>query len=204
MVITMELLREALYQHRGSVLTDEAAAAILCASIDRADRAIDPHQFQPLQSGTLTFAVESFRDVLPELEPLHAAHFAETERHLAGFKLEPNYGYMAERERVGALLQFTARDSEGELVGNLRMYINRSLHTGNLFAEEDTFFLLPHVRRGRAALNFINYAEFILVSCVGVDEIRADTKTANGVDKLFKYLGYKHVASKFVKIIKRN
>lgn len=203
MVITMELLREALYRHRGSVLTDEAAAAILCASIDRADRAIDPGQFPPKQAGTLTLAVESFRDVLPELEPLHAAHFQETERHLAGFKLEPNYGYMAERERVGALLQFTARDADGELVGNLRMYINRSLHTGELVATEDTFYLTPAVRRGRNAVNFLRYTEAMLCDVVGVAEIRANTKVVNGTHKLLAFMGYQHVANEFIKIIRR-
>jgi hypothetical protein len=204
MLITEQGLRSALHAQLGCVLTTETVAAILCAAIDRVDHAIDPAIFRPETHGELTFAVESFRDVLPELEPLHAAHFAETERHLAGFKLAPNYDYMAERERMGALLQFTARGVDGKLVGNLRMYVNRSLHTNNLFAEEDTFYLLPAVRRGRNAMNFIQYAERLLVGIVGVDEIRADTKTANGVDKLFRYMGYTHVASKFIKIIKRS
>jgi hypothetical protein len=204
MQITMDGLRGALHAQLGSVLTPETVAAILCAAVDRADRAIDPTIFRPEQRGELTFAVESFRDVLPELEPLHAAHFAETERHLAGFSLAADYDYMAERERMGGLLQFTARDAGGALVGNLRMYVNRSLHTGNLFAEEDTFYLLPRARRGRNAINFVRYAEAMLVHIVGVDEIRADTKTANGADKLFRYMGYTHVASKFIKIIKRS
>jgi hypothetical protein len=203
MRITVESLRDALVGHLGSVLTPEACAAIVCAAIDREDRAIDPARFAPETRGTLTFAVESFRDVLEELKPLHAAHFLETERHLAGFKLAPDYDYMAERERMGALLQFTARDEAGALVGNLRMYVNRSLHTGELFAQEDTFYLSPPARRGRNAINFLRYTEGMLRDVVGVTEIRANTKVVNGTHKLLAFMGYEHVANEFIKIIRR-
>lgn len=202
MLITEQGLRSALVAQLGCVLTTETVAAILCAAIDRQDRAIDPTIFRPETHGALTFAVESFRDVLDELKPLHAAHFAETERHLAGFKLAADYDYMAERERMGALLQFTARNDTGQLVGNLRMYVNKSLHTNNLFAEEDTFYLLPAVRRGRNAMNFIQYAERLLVGIVGVDEIRATTKTTNAMGKIFVYLGYHHVSSQYIKVMR--
>lgn len=203
MRITIEGLRDALAGRLGSVLTPETCAAIVLASIDREDRAIEPARFAPETRGSLTFAVESFRDVLPELEPLHAAHFMETERHLAGFKLEPDYGYMAERERMGALLQFTARDADGVLVGNLRMYVQRSLHTGELVAEEDTFYLSPCARRGRNAINFLRYVEGMLAEVVGVAEIRANTKVVNGTHKLLAHMGYQHVANEFIKIIRR-
>lgn len=203
MQITMERLRDALAAHMGCVLTPEVLASIACASVDREDRAIKPDRFASHTAGSLTFACESLRDILDELKPLHAAHFAETERHLAGFTLAPNYDYMAERERTGNLVQFTARDAHGNLVGNLRMYINRSLHTGNLFAEEDTFYLDPSARRGRNAVNFLQYAEFMLQSVVGVREIRANTKTVNGTDRLLASMGYQHVANQFIKIIRR-
>lgn len=201
MQITMERLRDALGAQLGSVLTPELAAAIVCASVDREDRAIDPTSFAPETRGSLTFAAESLRDILPELEPLHAAHFAETERHLAGFTLAPDYGYMAERERMGQLVQFTARDAGGELVGNLRMYVYPSLHTGTLFAEEDTFYLSPFARRGRNAVNFLRYVEAMLRDVVRVREIRANTKTVNGTDRLLAHMGYTHVANQFIKIL---
>lgn len=203
MLITVNGMRDALAAQLGSVLTPELAAAILCASIDRKDHAIDPQRFAPERRGTITFAVESFRDVLPELEALHAAHFAETEKHLAGFKLAPDYDFMAERERMGALLQFTARDQDGLLVGNLRMYINRSMHTGELVAQEDTFYLSPPARRGRNAINFLRYVETMLREVVGVAEIRANTKVVNGTHKLLAFMGYRHVANEFIKIIRR-
>lgn len=203
MQITMERLRDALGVQLGSVLTPEVAAAIICASVDREDRAIAPARFAPRTCGSLTFAAESLRDILDELKPLHAAHFAETERHLAGFTLAPNYDYMAERERTGNLVQFTARDADGNLVGNLRMYVYTSLHTGTLFANEDTFYLSPCARRGRNAVNFLRYVEDMLTDVVGVQEIRANTKTVNGTDRLLAHMGYRHVANEFIKITRR-
>lgn len=199
MQITMDRLREALGNQMGSILTPELAASIVCAAVDREDRALDPASFPVREHGDLRFAVESFRDILPELEPLHAAHFAETERHLAGFTLAPDYGYMAERERLGQLVQFTARNEQGELVGNLRMYIGKSLHTGNKFAEEDTFYLSPSARHGLASLAFLRYAEDMLVQVAAVVEIRANTKVVNRAHRLMDRRGFRHVANQYIK-----
>jgi len=201
--MTLEGLRDALGAHMGSVLTPEMAAAIICAAVDREDRCIDPARFASCNYAGLIFAAESFRDIIAELEPLHAAHFAETELHLEGMAMAPDYGYMAERERMGCLLQFTARDAAGALVGNLRMYVNRSLHTGHLMAEEDTFYLAPAARRGRNAIEFVRYVERALAQLDEVVEVSANTKTSNKMARLFPYMGYRHVANQFTKILRR-
>lgn len=195
-------LREALGANLGSVLTPELAATIEYMAFDRADRAIDPATFAPQQYKGITFAVESFRAILPELEPLHAAHYAETERHLPADAMAPDYGYMAERERTGSLLQFTARDADGELVGNLRMYLGTSLHTGRRFAEEDTFYLSPAARRGLTANMFLAYAEHALAD-FGVVEARADTKLVNTAGKILLRRGYQPIATKFIKQLRK-
>lgn len=200
MQITLEKLRAALAGKLGCVLTPELAAEITMGAIDQENRAFDPQAFQPRAFGRLVFQAESFREILPELEVLHAAHFAETERHLQGFKLQPNYSYMAERERQGGLVQFTARDDAGQLVGNLRMYVGTSLHTGNRFAEEDTFYLQPAHRRGHAALALLRYAEEMLVGVVGVREIRANSKVVNRAHRLMDRRGFEHVANQYIKI----
>lgn len=200
MQITLECLRTAMGDKLGSVLTPELAASIEFLAFDRADAAFEPGIFDPRQYRNLTFQAESFRRILPELEPLHEQHFAETEQHLKGSLLQPNYDYMAERERTRGLIQFTARTEDGKLVGNLRMYINRSMHTGDLVAEEDTFFLLPAYRKGYAAASFLRYAEEALVNIVGVREIRANTKVVNAASKLMDYRGYRHVANQYIKV----
>lgn len=202
MLITLESLRVALGDKLGCVLTPELAASIEFLAQDRAEHAHDPAGFEPREREGLVFRVESFRDILAELIPLHEAHYSETEQHLLGIPMRPDYDYMAERERTGSLLQFTARDGAGELVGNLRMYIGRSLHTGQRFAEEDTFYLKPEQRRGHAAMSFLRYAEESLVRTLGIREIRASTKTVNTSGKLLQHRGYRHVANQYVKIFR--
>lgn len=202
MTITATCLRDALHAHFGAVLTPDLAVQIEFDAHDRAERGIAPARFAPRMYRNLVFRVESLRAILPELEPLHAAHFEETEKHLAGFELKPDYAYMAERERMGTLVQFTARDEPGKLVGNLRMYLSTSLHTGSLFAEEDTFYLAPEVRKGFAALSMLRYAEDMLTGALGVREVRASTKIVNAASKLMDYRGYAHVANQYIKTFK--
>lgn len=202
MTITATCLRDALHAHFGAVLTPDLAVQIEFDAHDRFDRGIAPARFAPRRYRNLVFRVESLRAILAELEPLHAAHFEETEKHLAGFELKPDYAYMAERERMGTLVQFTARDEAGKLVGNLRMYLGTSLHTGSLFAEEDTFYLVPEVRKGFAALSMLRYAEDMLTGVLGVREVRASTKIVNAASKLMDYRGYAHVANQYIKTFK--
>jgi GNAT superfamily N-acetyltransferase len=202
MQITQGSLREALGAQLGSVLTPELAAQIEFMAYDRAERAIDPARFAPVAYRGLHFAVESFRAILPELEPLHAAHFAETERHLPGDALNPDYDYMAERERMGSLIQFTVRDGS-LLVGNLRAYLSRSTHTGRQFAEEDTIYLAPAARLPGVADAFMDYAEAVLVQ-LGMIEARADTKLVNLAGKWLRRRGYRPIATKFIKQLRKD
>lgn len=145
--------------------------------------------------------VESFREVAPELKPLHAMHWAETERYRAGLPLCLNYDGMAERERAGRLLQFTVRNQAGALLGHCRIYLFTSQHSGTLVAEEDTLYLTPEARRNvHLAMRLMRYAQRCLAD-VGVREIRANAKLVNRADVLFRRLGYRAVATQFVLMI---
>lgn len=198
--LSHDKLRMAIASHLGQVLTPEIAAAIELASFDDEDRSHNPAKFGEKVTGGLIFQVERLRDIINEIHPLHEAHFSETEVHRLGFGLEPNYDYFSDMERRGHLIQFTARTvSDGALVGNIRMYIQTSLHTGTLYASEDTFYLLPEHRRGWNALRFWRFMEDS-VRAIGVREVRTDSKVINKVHKLNEYCGYKHVANKYVKV----
>lgn len=201
MTITTESLRKAIAAHLGKELTPEVAMTIELSAHDGEDRARDPQCFGTSDYHGMTFQVESFRQILPELHELHELHFAETEKHLHGAALKPNYPYACERERQGTLLQFTVR-AAGKLVGNLRMYLSHSTHTGLLVAEEDTFYILPGYRKGFLALAFLRWVEERLVSVVGVREIRANSKILNNAHRLMEYRGYTHFANQYVKIFK--
>lgn len=198
--LSHERLRQALASQLGLVLTPEVAAAIEAGAFDAEDRSQSPARFGEQEYRGVLFRAEKFDDALPELHVMHEEHFAETEVHRIGFGLQPDYDYMREMERQGKLIQFVARNAETmELAGNIRMYVQTSMHTGTLYANEDTLYIRPAYRKGFMAVRFMQFVEEALKS-IGVREVRTDSKTLNKAHKLVEYLGYKHVANKYVKI----
>lgn len=193
-------LRNTIGSYLGQVLTPEISAAIELSAHAVADASYDPAQFVPMVKGEFTFQAERLREILAELHPLHAAHWLETEKHRHGLPLNPDYAAMLADEHAGQLIQFTVRKG-AELVGNLRMYVGTSRHSGTKFASEDTLYLCPHVRGGSTALTLMRYVETVL-RAIGVREIRCDSKLVNNADVLMRRMGYEAVAIKFVKIFK--
>lgn len=201
MTTAVHRFRMAMARHcLGRVITPEAAAAIESEVFAEPDLSIDPGRFAPLAHGDYTIRVESFRAILGELEPLHRAHWLETEAHRHGLELKPDYEAVIARERAGRAVQFTVRHGNA-LAGHLLMYLGQSLHTGTLVAEEDALFLLPEHRGGFTAMALLRYAEQTL-QALGVREIRANSKVINHADVLMRRMRYQQVAIQFVKIIK--
>lgn len=193
-------IRAALIKRMGQVLDPACCAEIELELLATEDLSIDPAQFGAVQCGRLTFKAERFADILPELHELHKVHWTETEKHRHGLAMNPDYDAMAAQERAGQMVQFTARDCQS-LVGNLRLYVRRSMHTQTLYAQEDTLYLLHDYRAGRNALRFLQYAEACL-RAIGVREIRADSKnTAPAVAMLMKHMGYQPVSTQYVKFL---
>lgn len=205
----LALFRQVVARHLGAVLTPEVAAEIEVAARG-APQPIDISRFAPVAYGAYTIGLERFADALDELHLLHVVHWQDTEKHRHGLPLAPDYLSMVEHEQGGRLLQFTVR-RRGVLVGNLRIYVGVSAHSGTPFAvfptrtrkpasEEDTLFLLPEHRGGFLAVQLLRYAERVLTD-LGMREIRADSKLINRADVLMRRLGYMPYALKFVKII---
>jgi len=142
-------------------------------------------------------AVERVADVLPELHELHLLHWQETEKYRHGLPFQPDYEAVLASERAGQVVQFTARQA-GQMVGNLRVYLQTSRHTGTRFAKEDTLFVHPGHRGGWLAMHLLRYAETVLKG-LGVREIRADSKLSNRADVLMRRMGYEPVSTQFVK-----
>ena len=199
--MTVSPIRLALGEHLGRVLTPELACQIEASVIGiQVDKSIQPIQFGKFEYGNYSIQAEKFIDVLPELERLHAAQWAETEKARLGVAMNPNYAYMAEQERAGQLLQFTARDSDTwELVGNMRVYLYRDLHARQLTAKEDTFFVMPEHRGGFLAVRLWQFAEKSAVS-IGVREVRFSSKLVNKADRMAKYLKYRPIGTEFIKV----
>ena len=197
--MTVHPLRQALGAHLGMVLTPEVAAAIEQAAFALPDESHNPAKFGTQAYRGYVFAVERISEILDEIHPLHEAHFLETEKHRLGFGLSMNYPYYIASERAGSMVQFTLR-KDGELAGNIRMFIGTSLHTGTQYAAEDTFFIMPEHRKGFLAIRFWQFMESSMAA-IGVAEIRTDSKLINHVNRLNEYCGYTAVATKFVKIL---
>ncbi len=172
-----------------------AMAADLCVLAQHGQPApIDIGQFQPTLYGSHRIACERLVDVLEEIQPIHAAHWRETEQYRADVPFNPDYLTVLSHERRGGLVLFTVRDANnGLLVGNFILYLHRSTHTQTLVATEDTFFLDKTARRGRLAFALHRYAVNVL-SALGVTEVRASTKTINQAAKFFAALGYQQTA----------
>ena len=195
-------LRQAICRHLGDVLTPTVGAAIEVEAAKFPDNSIDPTQFEPLVKAGLSFQAERMHMILGELHPLHQAHWMETEKHRHGLSLNPDYDALFADEKAGRLIQFTVRtEAQRDLVGNLRMYMGISRHTGTKFGQEDTLYLSPSARGGFAALTLMRFAERALLS-LGVREIRADSKLINKADTLMRRMGYEPVSLQCVKIFK--
>lgn len=188
----------ALSKYAGQVLTREVAVALVNDLFP--DRTIDPAQFGHQQCGSLIFRAELLSDIVPEMHLLHLAHWAETEGHRNHRPLQMDYPTLLEEERAGTCLQFTAR-SGAELVGNFRVYLRVSRHTKTKFAVEDTLYLRPGYRAGRTALRFMEYVQRC-VAGLGYLEFRADTKHVNTAGRLLEHMGFKPVATNYVKFMK--
>lgn len=193
-------LRDALAAHFDQVITPEVAAEILRAACCRPDHSHDPEKFPKRDYQGLYFRVERLRDIVGEVSLLHEAHFAETEKHRHHLGLAIDIDYLLDQERAGELIQFTARDGQGRLVGQIRIALQRSIHTQTLYAEEELLYLDPSARHGFTAIRFIQYVEDC-ARLIGAREMRSLNKLATGSHRLMKYLGYTHVAHQHIKAL---
>lgn len=196
--MSLEAFRTALASKLGQIVTPELAAWLEANAFDRIDHSFDPGLFPAAQYRGLTFHVERLADIEAEIHPLHQAHWEETEKHRHGHAMAPDYAAFKADERAGRLIQFTARDADGKLVGNIRMYVYTSRHDQTLECKEDTFFLLPQYRQGFTAIRFWQYMESCMRS-IGVHDVYTDSKVVNQVGRLNEYLGYAHIANVFHK-----
>lgn len=196
--MSLHAFRTALASKLGEVVTPELCAWLEAHAFDRYRQPVDPEHFSQVMYRGLTFGVERIADIQAEIHPLHQAHWEETEKHRNGRQMLPDYEAFKADEQAGRLIQFTARDANGALVGNIRMYLYTSRHDQTLECKEDTFFILPAHRQGFTAIRFWQYME----SCVrklGVRDIYTDSKVVNQVGRLNEYLGYSHIGNLFHK-----
>lgn len=145
----------------------------------------------------MIFAVEKLRDCWPEIMELASAHWKETEGYRHNQPFAPSLERYAQYEDAGWLLQVTARQ-DGRMVGYATMYVTPSMHTQQLIATEDTYFLDPEHRKGLAAIRLYKFAE---QECrkLGAVEMMMTEKQETKVGRILQFLGFTQVARQWSK-----
>lgn len=186
----LALLRESV----GQPLTVELASRVL-GMVDSPDQGVDPERFEPIEAHGVVFRIERIRDVLAEIRPLHAQHWAETEKYRSVVGLEASYDQYITSERSGAFVLFTCRE-RGVLVGYLMLDLFRSRHTSKWQAVEDAFFMTPAVRKGFRAVAFLRYA----LGCLTDLQFRQavfTSKPTKDIGVLLRRVGFVKVADAY-------
>lgn len=145
----------------------------------------------------MKFAVEKLRYTWLEVLPLAKAHWEETFKY-QGIPFNPDLTRYIEYSDVGCYLNFTARD-EGKMVGYGGVYVMPSMHTREMLATEDTYYLSPPYRKGRNAILFFDFMESTLRD-MGVKEVQLTTEVRNTkAERIIEYMGYSWVEKRWSK-----
>lgn len=202
-----EHLQDALRDHIGQTITPELASRIYAAALYRPDRSIPTYRFDVVEYRGYVFQCEPPDKILAELEPLHAAQWAETEKYRHALPRNPNIERGLQYWRDGQLVQFTVRHA-GAMAGHMRMYLVPCMHSQALLAHEDTLFIVPEHRASFVGLNFLAYVDQQMTK-LGPDEIAFDAKLANKAHVLLERLNrtrgldYQPVSTHFVRYPKK-
>ncbi|MEJ0004377.1 MAG: hypothetical protein WDN30_14115 [Pararobbsia sp.] len=155
----------------------------------------------------ITFAVEPWSKVWPEMPALWEEHWREVALNHDVIKLEPDIVAYNALERAGLLHVLVAR-AAGDIIGYYIAIVQPHLHyRSSLSAMTDVYFIRAKYRRPRTALNFFRQVEASLVAR-GVQKIFTATKLHTSPDgrvldhgRLFRFLGYTESERVFTKII---
>jgi len=149
----------------------------------------------------ITYQVEKYSDVVPELAILYPEHYEEVEAPVANNEaLDLDWDQYKNLDNAGMIQLVTCR-SDGELIGYILYIISRHLHVKTcLTAYEDIYFLRKQHRKGRTGIKLFQFAEQSLKS-LHVNKILCSTKVHQDNSKLFEYLGYRFVEKLFSKYI---
>ena len=145
----------------------------------------------------LTFHVEPLSGCWDGVFALGSEHWKETEGYRHNQPFCPLFDRYNQYNQLGWLIVATARDG-AELVGYAVMYLTPSMHTQQLIAVEDTYFLLPAYRKGR---NAIELYKFVERECVtrGAVEITMTVKVTNHAGRILEYLDFALTGMQYTK-----
>lgn len=153
--------------------------------------------------GNKVYGVERMAKIRAELEVLHREQWKETEALYLGEEFTPDYDYLIQCEKEYRLLVFTVRDL-GEVVGNLIFFITANVNKNHeLQAQENSFYIIPAMRKEGIGKELLAYAEDYLEKCSVRQVVMVDKSPLGGVSlgKFFASRGFKPVALSYFKSI---
>ena len=141
----------------------------------------------PLVLSDLVFTKELNSSCFDEAKPLLEKHYQEI-AHFKDIPLDPDWPAYIEMLKVGALRCYSARNSEGQLVGYAVFVVRRALHyVTSIQAFQDILFILPEYRgRGK---KFILWCDEQLKS-EGVQLVYHHIKAEHNFGPMMKRIGY--------------
>ena len=145
---------------------------------------------------------EKQHEIIPDIDPLYTAHYAETEQgYLPSTQYKPNYAEYKRAEVEGKFVLFTVRKGS-TLVGYLQYYVFRDMHAaGALAAREDAFYLAPEHRGAGLSKHILDYAEHFLqkLGCTFVGMTDKSPVGGAPIGSFLKRRDYREVAIYYVK-----
>lgn len=148
----------------------------------------------------LTYQVESWSKVLPEMMGLWPAHWEESADDKDKIALDPDLDQYAELERSGKLHVITARKS-GELVGYYVWIVGTLRHYRTVTAGlGDLYWLRKDCRKGFAGIRLFLESEKLLKS-LGVKKLFSVARARNGIERIFDWLGWMKLETVYCKYI---
>lgn len=146
----------------------------------------------------ITFQEESIEQVWNEAMELAYEHWKGTKGFRRHEPFNPSFDRYNACNKQGFFHSFTAREGH-RLIGYFGIYITPSMHSQELMATEDTFFIHPDYRDGFNAIRFIKHVERELASR-GVKELLFSCETDNTVaNRLLTFLKYEPVIQQYRK-----
>jgi hypothetical protein len=149
----------------------------------------------------ITFQVEDWIQVYPEIATLQFAHWEEVGTHRDEIPLALDHSQINHIYSLGQMHVVTVR-MDGRLVGYHVSFVRPHLHyRESLSSYTDVYFIRKDVRNFRVAVGLFKEVERTLAQR-GVQRMFTGTKRSLNAGGLFKMLGWTHVEDLYVKIIR--
>lgn len=149
---------------------------------------------------SITYAVEEWADVRPEMEALFPTHWKEIALDQDQIKLAVDYDRYEQIAAAGAGHIVTVR-ADGKLVGyHVSLVATHPHYKNDLHGICDLFFILPEYRKGRIGIRMFQFVEETL-KARGVVKMLASVKLHYDIGKVLSYLGWNEIERTYSKYI---